>query len=224
MDYVYVCRNGKNEELRYSIRSLEKHLPDVNVWVVGGKPDWYTGKFIPVDISSSDKFVNVKNQYRAITNAPEISENFVLMNDDFFVMEPVEEIRVFHGGLMKDKYESHRRQAGPGKYTEQLADTYNNLINLGYVDPLNYELHVPMPMTKDGLASVIDYPGMVRSAYGNKYAIGGDYMDDVKVVSRGWSITSANGLFLSTLDTTFQQVSNNLLRDMFPDPSSCEHP
>lgn len=224
MDYVYVCRNGKNEELRYSIRSLEKHLPDVNVWVVGGKPDWYTGNFVPVDISSSDKFVNVKNQYRVITNTPEISENFVLMNDDFFVMQPTDSIKMFHGGTMKEKYESHRRKAGPGKYTEQLHDTYNNLMNLGFVEPLNYELHVPMPMTKKGLASVIDYPGMVRSAFGNVYNVGGEYMDDVKVVSRGWSITSVDGLFLSTLDTTFQQVSANVLKDLFPDPSSCESP
>ena len=220
-DYVYVCREGKNEELRYSIRSLEKNLPDVNVWVIGGKPDWYTGNFISVDISSSSKFDNVKRQYRALVNTPEINEDFVLMNDDFFVLQPMDKIDMFHGGLLHDKYYGHFRQAGEGIYTSQLRDTYLNLINLGYKEPLNYELHIPMPMTKSGLEGVLDYPGMVRSAYGNVNGVGGTYMDDVKVVSRGWN-AKVDGLFLSTLDTTFKQVKEFILDSLFPDKSSCE--
>jgi hypothetical protein len=191
---------------------------------VGGKPDWYTGNYVYVDISMPNKFVNVKNQYRAITNTPEIAEDFVLMNDDFFVMKPMEGITMLHGGLLKDKCDLHMREAGPGIYTDQLMDTYNNLINLGFDSPLNYELHTPMQMTKSGLASVLDFPGMVRSAYGNLYGVGGDYSDDVKIVRRGWEANGYQGDYLSTLDTTFPQVLDSLLKDIFVDPSSCEHP
>ena len=46
MDIVYNCRPGKqNEELRYSIRSVMENLPHDNLWVVGGKPEWYTGNY-----------------------------------------------------------------------------------------------------------------------------------------------------------------------------------
>ena len=60
MDYVYTCRQGNNEELRYSLRSIEHNMPAGRVWVVGYRPDWYIGDFVQVkDIGS--KFENIRN-------------------------------------------------------------------------------------------------------------------------------------------------------------------
>ncbi len=40
-DVVYVVRPGdKNEELRYSIRSVIANLPHRKVWIAGYKPTW----------------------------------------------------------------------------------------------------------------------------------------------------------------------------------------
>ena len=49
MDFVYICKEGVNEELKYSIRSVVESFPESNIWVVGGKPDWYTGNYIQVN-------------------------------------------------------------------------------------------------------------------------------------------------------------------------------
>jgi hypothetical protein len=221
-DYVYYCRDGKNEELRYSIRSLEKNLPNVNVWVVGGKPDWYTGNFIPVEMNCKTKFENVKKQFAEIVNSTDIEEEFVLMNDDFFVLTKMDSVPVLHGGLLSDKYHEHKRLAGPGTYTDQLFETYKNLVSLNIEEPLNYELHVPMTMTKTGLGHVLDMPGMVRSAYGNIFNVGGEYSEDPKIVRRAWEIKNNNGMFVSTLDTTFTGAKDHLLGKMFSEPSSYE--
>ena len=58
MDLVYICKPGDNEELRYSIRSAVKNLKFDNLYLVGGKPDWYDGKFIAVE-PIPNKFKNL---------------------------------------------------------------------------------------------------------------------------------------------------------------------
>jgi hypothetical protein len=84
MDFVYICKPGDNEELRYSIRSVLYSFPDANIWLVGGKPSWYSGNYIYVD-QKHHKYANAINNLHAICDSNEISEEFVLMNDDFFI-------------------------------------------------------------------------------------------------------------------------------------------
>jgi hypothetical protein len=72
MDFVYICKDGINEELRYSIRSVVESFPDSNIWVVGGKPDWYVGNYIKVD-QKLTKYKNALYNLKAITESEEIS-------------------------------------------------------------------------------------------------------------------------------------------------------
>ena len=102
MQYVYVCRPGENEELRYSIRSVEANLPSGEIWVVGGKPSWYSGNYIPVDQVAGKQNDAIKNLF-TIVESDKIQENFVLMNDDFFVVKPVSKIKIYHGGTLENK-------------------------------------------------------------------------------------------------------------------------
>ena len=59
MDFVYICKDGVNEELKYSIRSVVESFPEAIVWVVGGKPDWYIGNYIKVEQKES-KYKNTR--------------------------------------------------------------------------------------------------------------------------------------------------------------------
>ena len=79
MDYVYICRSGDNDELRYSLRSIEENMPDGRVWVVGHRPLWYIGDFIPVE-DIGGKFDNIKNCIKVVAENQDISNNFILMN------------------------------------------------------------------------------------------------------------------------------------------------
>jgi hypothetical protein len=100
MDYVYICRKGENEELRYSIRSVVKNTNCRNVWVIGYKPSWYNGNFVDFpDIAT--KFNNIINCTKAITDVGAISDDFVLMNDDFFFLKYRNSMPVYHGGPLK---------------------------------------------------------------------------------------------------------------------------
>ena len=41
MDFVYIVKEDeKNEDLKYSLRSIAKFYPENKVWIVGYKPSW----------------------------------------------------------------------------------------------------------------------------------------------------------------------------------------
>lgn len=227
MDYVYICRSGENEELRYSIRSLVNNLEDVeNIWLIGGKPSWYTGNYFNLPGKKS-KFDNIVDAIRKIPEIEEISEDFVLMDDDIFIVKKLESIPVYHGGLLSDKIK--HRQSSIGR-----VDTYGRLLNKtmkdlnlqGIKDPIVYDLHVPMTMNKTILKNVMNKGYFPKTTYGNLAKVGGTKIKDVKVYNRNkeMSYDYVNGdlPFISTLDQSFERVYQDILKEMFIKPSSYE--
>lgn len=227
MDYVYICRNGENEELRYSIRSVEKHGPAGRIWLVGGRPDWYVGNHIPRN-NSSGKQANAIENLRAIVESTEISDKFVLMNDDFFIVKPISDIKTYHGGNLMDRIKLRREISPNSKYPSILLKAYKALQRRGLTNILDYDLHVPMPMTKAGLKEALDMGTQWRSTYGNLHNVGGTQIEDVKVynsfslVEISYDISDLKYEYLSTDDSSFPLVWERILKDMFPDPSSYE--
>ena len=221
-----MCRPGHNEELRYSIRSVvQNYEPASNVWVVGDKPDWYTGDFIktrPV----GNAYENVRNNLRHVIDTPEISDDFVLMNDDFFILRKLNSVSLYHGGLLIKRAEKHEDLAGPNFYANFLRRTDTVLKKRGIKEPLNYELHTPMEFNKEKLRETIDYPYSIRSSYGNIHNIGGEEIQDVKIYShpqfRDSSSVIDNGTpYLSTDDGAFEEMQQ-YFKDMFPVASKYE--
>lgn len=227
MDLVYVCRSGENEELRYSIRSAVENISHDNIWVVGNKPDWYSGDFVDVP-DQKTKFDNIINCTYAITDIGAISDDFVLMNDDFFFLKPVGKMPILHGGLLRDKIDKYI-SLGARRYATLLSRTYNNLVRQGIKDPLDYDIHVPMPMNKIKLRQSIKKAYFPRSGYGNIHNIGGQQIIDVKTYapkntlsSNSYDFLNGDMPFISTEDGSFDSVYNQILKDKFPTPSKYE--
>ena len=153
MDYVYVCRSGPNEELRYSIRSVIKNMPEGNIWLIGGKPDWYNGNFIPMK-NVGDKFDTINNCLFNVSKISEISDDFVFMNDDFFVMHPVDFMINFHGGALENRIDIHRQASPVARYTRMLQKTQEILKLAGIRIPLDFDLHMPMIFNKQKLSQL----------------------------------------------------------------------
>lgn len=220
MDLVYICGPGDNEELRYSIRSAVKNLPHDNVWVVGDKPDWYIGPCIMVD-QSKTKYTNAKNNLEAICNSDAISDSFVLMNDDFYIINKIDSVMPMHGGLLRDKINRYRDTLGQNSYISMLSETLKYISRRGKKDILDYELHIPMVMERSKLANVLENNVLWRSAYGNIFDIGGGKMDDVKVYGSGvrssisYSIDDLRYDFLSSNDDSFEEIKNRILLNRF---------
>jgi hypothetical protein len=227
MDYVYICREGDNEELRYSIRSVVAHASHNNIWLVGYKPAWYRGDFVDLP-DTATKFDNIINCTKAITSVGAISDDFVLMNDDFFFLKDVGIVPTYHGGFLRDKIDRYI-ELGSRRYATLLSRTYNNLVRQGIKDPLDYDIHVPMPMNKQKLRESIKKTYFPRSGYGNINNIGGTHIQDVKTYSaknplnpNSYDFKTGDMPFVSTEDGSFQEVYETVLKDMFPEPSQYE--
>ena len=229
MDFVYICRSGPNIELKYSIRSLYANTEVNSVWVVGGKPDWYKGNHIAVRQDKA-KYVNAQNNLKEIINSNKIPNKFVLMNDDFYIIKPIQSITTYHGGSLSDKaalFKKHRS----GLYANKLMDTVNILKENGVPHPLDYAIHTPMTIHKENFEFAVNLGGSIRSIYGNMNRIGGIKLpvDDVKVhparviypKSFDYKKNEFDLPFLSTSDQTFRDVFRGKLYQ-FDKPSPLE--
>jgi hypothetical protein len=222
MDYVYICRDGDNEELRYSIRSVVANANPGNIWVVGGKPDWYCGDFISVS-QNENKYKNVYNNLIAICNSDKISNPFVIMNDDFYIIKKIQSIPSFHNGSLLKKFNAYEEFMGLTNYVKKLLTTYKKIKLIGIKDPLDYELHVPMIMEKEKLNEVLKYGDkfLYRSMYGNMFNIDGIETKDVKIYSEGifaskqYDINKNNSPFLSSVDSSFYLILKSILELKF---------
>ena len=229
MDLVYICRDGKNEELRYSIRSAVKNLPHDKIWVVGGKPDWYTGNYIEVDQSKA-KYTNARNSLKAICNSKEISESFILMNDDFYIINRIESVPYMYAGTLSDKIEQRDDIFNGNTYTTLLKQTLGSLSRKNINISLDYELHVPMVMEKRKLQKVLIFSGLWRSIYGNVFGVGGIKMRDVKVYSKSdkfysnsYNIKKLKYDYLSSNDDSFETIKSLVLEKRFRHKSKYEN-
>lgn len=225
MDVVYICRQGPNEELRYSLRSLVNIEHD-RVWVFGGAPAWYCGQFVPVP-QAGVKQENAKMNLLAACLHPRVSDPFLLMNDDFYIIAPTEPA-LYDRGPTTGVIAQYERIAPGGSYLEYLRLTDALLRSDGHAALLSYELHVPMPIDKDIMRDVVmriladgRMPLNHRTMYGALAGLPSTTMRDPKVY--GPEDLPPEGAYLSSSDATFRLVLP-LLERLFPDPSPYEAP
>ncbi|KAA9379608.1 hypothetical protein F5972_08100 [Microbispora cellulosiformans] len=221
-DLVVPVREGPaNEQLRYALRSWTANLPHSRVWVVGGRPGWLTGVgHIPL-VQNGSKYENTTAAVRAACLHPGVSEEFLLCNDDFFVMRPVGVMPVLHRGPI-DQVEAYYAARASSAYLGGMRDTRTLLARLGVAAPLSYELHVPLPVTKAAMLGALDAGRHLpvlhkRTLYGNLAGLGGEQMVDVKVLTRGPRF-DRDAAFLSTMPDTFVHGQvGAFIRARFPD-------
>lgn len=222
VDIVYLCREGENEELRYSLRSLS-NVPHGRVWLFGGAPPWYDGTVVATDQSGA-KYRVTTRALRAALDHPEVSDPFVLMNDDFYITEPIHEVPHLHRGPVSEVIEDYKRRRGYSTYLAGMEQTRDLIASLSHHDPLSYELHVPMVIHKALMREALDIGAHLpvlhkRTLYGNLAGLGGEQIADVKVWSRECPIPS--GPWLSSDDSTLGYLYP-LLAYLFPEPSEWE--
>ena len=232
-DIVYVVKDAApNEELRYSLRSVEKNWgAHGRVWIFGGCPDGIMpGRFVPVEMILPTKWENIQRQMRLICECDEITEDFWYFNDDFFVMQPTTEDMPQQYNLtlqsVADLVESW--SGGMTSWTEQLRALIAWAEKEGY-GKVNYEVHKPMLINRKKMLAVMDkFPEVlfIRSLYGNFYRIGGHNSADILVTDPaqgvGW-LAEMQPPFVSTTEDSFAGGEVGCyIRAKFPEPCKYE--
>lgn len=228
LDIVHFIKEGyDNEELRYSLRSIDQNLPHKSVWIYGWPPcGIQPDRVARFAQTGRTKWDRVRSMYEKLVLNDDLSENFILFNDDFFVMKPITKLPHFYAGTLEERYkviEDHF--GGINSYTIRLRRTESRLKELGLTTK-NYELHIPMIINKkkfqEQLERYANEHGASRSFYGNTYKIGGTKTKDVKVYDLDGKFNH-NTTFLSTTDESFESGKvGEFIRSKFPHKSRFE--
>jgi hypothetical protein len=226
MDVVYVNKTGENLELRYSLRTL-KHVTHDNVWIFGGAPSWIH----PINVHHCNRiqkgspYLSTRGHIAAACGTPDVSDPFMLWNDDFFAMQPIGEVPVMHRGPLDEMIEQYAstKTLWARALRETLAMVEERLGPMG----LSYDLHAPLIVHKEPMREALRWATKakndavhVRTLYGNLADLGGIQIRDPKMMKR--SSPFPEGPWLSSSDDTFRSSVEPVLRYLFTDKSDYE--
>lgn len=243
-DLVYVLGRGsrwKNRELRYSLRSVQQNLKGVGrIYVVGENPGFLSKEVIHIPVYERfdpklNPSANVITKILAAINAG-ASDNFLLMNDDFIILQPINatEIPVLHKG----KFSNYDQNSyfNRGNYRLRMRKTFNRLKNRG-VDAYNFGVHVPFPIhgpTLKRMLNSADWKEGVgisyRTLYGNQCISKAQYVrltSQKKTVYSHYTLAALKARFQGVTFMAFNDRGLNrelkkFLRTTFPEQSIYE--
>ena len=226
-DIVYILKaNARNDELRYSLRSVVKNMEYRKIWFYCGKPEDITPDcYVAHKQIGGSKWERVRSSLIEVCKNDDITKQFWLFNDDFYVTQPMESAKNYHRGLLKDHIlDIERRHGGASTgYTRQLRNCMTQLQDAG-LTTLDYAIHIPMLVDRQkALETLMMFPRcpMFRSLYGNYAQIGGDYITDCKTVDPN-KVIDKDAPFFSTSNRSFAGEVQRQLADMFPDACKYE--
>ena len=225
-DIVYLLKNDyDSEELKYSLRSVCKNFPYRKIFFIGGKPEGITPDvYIEDEQPGRSKWEKSTHSLKLALESDEITENFWLFNDDFFVMKPFKgSFTNFVDGTLERRIQELRQEfAWLKPYGRTLYKAQQELRSLGCPE-MNYDVHLPMLWNKQLAAASINQCSspQMRSVYGNINRSPYIVRDDVKVYSLEEVPDDPD--FLSTNDNTFRDGAvGEYIRNAFPEPSRFE--
>lgn len=225
-DIVYILKDGiASEELKYSLRTVEANFPHRLVWFVGGrctglKPD----RELRHSQAGATKWDRIKSSMLEVVKQDELTDEFFLFNDDFFVMKPFEgEFVNYIDRSLEDRIQDFYKERGSlNRYAHSLWHTENELKLRGQ-STHNFEVHIPMLLDKSRALEILSkyQAPQLRSLYGNVFGCEVIDRPDVKVNSM--DIVPDDADFISTNDNTFCMGRiGEYIRETFKTPSRFE--
>ncbi|MFI9535735.1 hypothetical protein ACIG56_21105 [Nocardia fusca] len=153
MDVLYFLKNSAHGdlELKYSLRSIERHMPWVRrVVVFGDRPEWLAGPESGI-FHVPDEALAWIGPYRApVKNSflmfyltallPELDEEYIFFSDDFVLLRDLTPDDAKQNRYVQDLATVGSR--GTGLWKDSLWRTHDLLKRLGY-GTINYETHTP---------------------------------------------------------------------------------
>ena len=234
MDILYTLKQcDQCDELIYSLRSLSNVTHD-KVFLVGGCPSWVDKSKI-IHIPTEQKGTKWRNSTNNVKQAcldARLSDDFILMNDDFFILKPIQDpAKEFNlqQGTIKSVYAYYfGRSASQTNWCKGMRETGELMQKQGILEPLSYDLHTPMVFNKHKFLQMFDIAGVNnidvlhwRSLYGNLFSPNAEYMKDIKYRTNEAFDESKYDKFISCSNAGFMQI-RQFLSNKFPNRSIYE--
>lgn len=184
MNIVYPYRKNDSRELEWSLKSVRKNL-EGDVIIIGDTPDFEVDATVITGYGSEWRgYSPYHNVIDKILQACQLYDEFVLMNDDFFVLNPIDITKHYNRGNMLDHMNARKFDS----YTRALHNTRNLLSARGHTD-VDFEVHTPMLINSKQMIQAIyeimpqlrnSQTILIRSYYGNRYGLVSETISDVK--------------------------------------------
>lgn len=147
---LYKSEPTDGEELKYSLRSLEKNLhidTDYTITVVGDMPTWIQGaEHLHGNPHQDDKVRNMMHNVVEGCRHLQGEERAYFFADDYILMDPTEEILPCYWGRLADQVELVTGRFGKDHwYSRSMKATYR-ITSAFSEEPRSWDLHRPMPL------------------------------------------------------------------------------
>lgn len=212
-DILYVVRpDERNEALRYSLRSLA-NLPHRRVFIAGYCPEWVRGVTVISVRRRANKFDSIEENVRRGLEHPELSEDLVYFNDDFYITQPVDTIPLTHGGLIDQYLGKQELKMRMRNTLAHLKECFPNMVFYTFDG-----IHTPLPLERGAARRALtNIPRgcLWRTWYGNSQRVGGIAVEDTKIRNEH---TGDLGIFVSTGARGLRNIREQL-DDLLPERS-----
>lgn len=228
MDVVYVLKKAKNDcqELRYSLRSLI-NMKHKKVFIVWYNPSWVKNIIhIEAEDNLWTKYKNVINKYKIICDDERISEDFILMNDDIYILEKLEKLEIYKKCSLKEHLDYIKKI---NNWKWPYYEVVHRVFEL-FPEWDSYNTHTPMIYNKKKLKKLLekywDQEISIRSLYWNTYKIPASRLDNKKVSDckiKDFQHEEVNKLFMSSNDwAVHHNIFYKILDSKFSKPWAYE--
>jgi pyruvyltransferase len=228
MDVCYMLntREEAKEILRYSIRSVEKNLNYRDIYIVGKKPSFLNQECREIRVNDravSNRFLNISEKLMAIINDPRVSENFIIMNDDFYILEKFKTIPYYYIGNIST-YQKQLSEAFTGSHWKKILTQQLDMFPKGKM----FTPHFPIVYNKKKLKELLKIEKMrescMRSWYCNYYKVKGVKVIDKKIHKKDHLHLYNHSKFMSSSDWIEKNKDFlDFLREKFPNVSQYEY-
>jgi hypothetical protein len=167
-DFVYILKESEtNSELPFSLRSIEKYLSSYinNIFIVGYKPSWLKNvEYIPT-IQGSNKWKNSTSNVVQACKSNLISDDFILMNDDFFCCRETSDLENSLNvcmGTVQNRINYSNKLEKPSEWYKAFSKNKVLLdeLNIGH-EYFDYEIHSPIVLNKFNFLEMINNPNVM---------------------------------------------------------------
>lgn len=224
MDIVYILRPWYDNclELRFSLRSLANIKHD-KVFIVGYKPEWCENVIhIPAEDPYSVKSLNALHKITIACEDKRISDDFILMNDDFYICKPTE-IKYYNQWTIEEHLQDKINRLWNSKYIQNIRKTLNI-----FPEWLDFSLHIPIIYNKEKFLKLWDKYDknewyLLRNLYCNEYWVKSEYRQDYKIRNLK-ELVKDDQTFISNDDALIvNEEFREYLYNKFPNVSKYEH-
>jgi hypothetical protein len=233
MTMLYIIGKGSinyNDELRMSLRTVEKFCPEVDRIIVAGELVPFLSKEVEnIYIPESDGNKEYRISQKILKACEHIKGDFIFMNDDFFFTRKQD----WTLNYAKPELKGIPKNGVIEHYQKAIEDTRKYLQSLSKTT-YHFDVHTPIVYNSEkfkALASHFEKSKettnglVVKSLYGNIYGLEPCFYDDVKLNALQTEREKQKARethCISCSDASWHQGVRSYLRELYPNKSKYE--